>query len=92
MTLEKAEHVVFLTAVEDPWREVTKTTNNSANATQIAYFQDCTDCAHCVDLHTPNSTTDPVELTQARLYASNTIKGWLTQELAAREEKKGFIQ
>lgn len=75
-TLKNAKNVVFLTAAEDPWREVTKTVNDTAYPTQIALYQNCDNCAHCIDLHPP-SDSDAPEVVSARQSAQTYIKQWL---------------
>ena len=59
-------NIVFATASEDPWQYagMIKIHNPDKQKNMLAVHINCTDCGHCIDLHTP-SPNDPLELTQA---------------------------
>lgn len=57
----------------DPWKWASLQTNYKLVTAKIA---NCTNCAHCVDLHTPAKTDDKA-LTAVRDFELTTIKAWL---------------
>jgi hypothetical protein len=42
-----------------------------------AKVAECNDCAHCKDLHNPDSKNDPKEIKTIRDYQLAQIKEWL---------------
>jgi len=52
-----------------------------------AFYIECTDCGHCIDLHTPKDS-DPEILKKGRIDAYNTITKWLEEDKAARNISK----
>lgn len=66
-------NLYMINADEDPWQWASLRKNRgSLTAVTIS----CTNCAHCIDLHTP-STNDPKPLTKARANRLLTVKGWI---------------
>lgn len=58
----------------DPWKWASLTSNYKNIIAKVA---NCTDCAHCKDLHTPSPKTDAKVLTQIRADQLAAIKSWL---------------
>lgn len=48
-----------------------------------AHVITCDDCAHCVDLHYPNSH-DAKDLTNTRAYEMTSIKKWISDHWKAQ--------
>ena len=65
---------VFLILTPDPWQWASLRHSKGAIISQIA---DCDDCAHCADLHVPNSK-DPRALSYLRINEMTSVKKWLT--------------
>ena len=74
-------NIVFMTAIEDPWQgsQMVSIHDPVVQKEMVAYHIDCTDCSHCVDLHSP-SASDPPALTNARQMAEDQITKWLQEE------------
>jgi hypothetical protein len=60
--------IVFANAIEDPWQYAgMRVIHDPATQKDMtAILINCNDCAHCVDLHTPNPAADPPTLSVAR--------------------------
>jgi len=67
-------NIFFTNGIEDPWQWAG--VRASLSSTETAVLINCTQCAHCVDLYTPQSTDAP-ELLAARLLFIQTLDGWL---------------
>ena len=61
--------------VEDPWRWASLQKSQGNIISRVA---DCTNCAHCVDLYTPDSKDAP-ELKKIRDEEYLSILDWLGQ-------------
>lgn len=57
----------------DPWRWASLQKNQGNLVSKLI---DCENCAHCSDLHVPNSK-DATILKNVRAYELATIKAWL---------------
>jgi len=60
-------------AGEDPW-SFASLPKNSGTLTAVTIS--CTNCAHCVDLHTP-SASDPKPLKKVRADRLRVVQGWI---------------
>ena len=58
-------NIVFTNAEEDPWR-VASELNPLKELNQLGLNANCTNCGHCIDLHTPHPTDKP-EVERVRL-------------------------
>lgn len=68
-------NIFFTNGVEDPWRWAT--VQQSAEPDRLpAVVIDCPECAHCVDLHTPDATDAP-ELATTRAAIKQHVRRWL---------------
>lgn len=93
----KGDNIFFFTAADDPWQYagMTKIHDPIKQAGMKAFYVDCPDCGHCIDLHTPLET-DPEILQKGREEAYETITEWLKKdklekELAEQSLTKDFI-
>lgn len=51
-TSMRASNIVFNNAIEDPWQYAgMREIDHPYQADLVANLIDCTDCAHCVDIH-----------------------------------------
>ena len=68
------DHIFFFNAIEDPWQYagMRHISDPSTHVSQKAWLINCTDCAHCVDLHAP-AASDAQSLKAGRADAIQTI-------------------
>ena len=77
-------HLYMINANEDPWQWASLL---KSQGTLTAVTISCTNCAHCVDLHTP-STTDPKPLKKARADRLFAVQGWISEYWKNANKKK----
>lgn len=87
------DHIYFFNAQEDPWQYagLRHIKNPEEHKKQKAWLIECTDCAHCIDLHTP-SASDPKSLKEGRAHAISTITEWLHKDVEKRAAQKVEVE
>lgn len=73
-----AERVFYSDFSDDPWQRASVW--YAPSASQPFQLSTCTNCGHCMDLHTPDPANDPEPLTQSRAQFESYLAQWLSQE------------
>ena len=83
------KNIYFFSAAEDPWQYAGMyIIHPEEHPNQRANMIECTDCAHCVDLHTP-SPDDDANLITARADAIKQFDEWYNAaDIAEKKEDK----
>lgn len=74
----------MINANEDPWQFASLL---KSRGTLTAVTISCTNCAHCIDLHTPSSS-DAKPLKKARADRLKAVQGWIAEYWKSANKKK----
>jgi hypothetical protein len=82
----KGKNIYFFNAGDDPWQYagMTKIHDPVKQSQMKAFYIDCKDCGHCIDLHSPLDS-DPEILKEGRADAYSTITQWLKEDKIEKE-------
>mmetsp|Transcript_14738 Transcript_14738/g.12554 ORF Transcript_14738/g.12554 Transcript_14738/m.12554 type:complete len:120 (+) Transcript_14738:46-405(+) len=78
----QSNNTVLINGCEDPWQWAS--INHDKQGDVTAYYVDCEDCGHCVDLYTP-TVNDSLNLTLTRTKIAFEVASWINSDQVSIE-------